>query len=171
MHMTSAWKLARDSNRTRHQPVSTVLVFANFELLSERRTQQFVQRVAGSGERSVWFFLNHGGPTSRSMMREPAEWLTGPAAPSRIEWVFKFNGVQRYLNGCDPREAEWTRWKVSTVQSAGIPLRVHVLDNGEWQEWEDQNRSAQLRNLTTACLPGVPFQPLRERRIRTHSKV
>ena len=57
-----------------HGDVSAVMIFANLELLSDKSTQQFLQRAVTNvkllpwphkpARKSVWYVCNHGGPTA-----------------------------------------------------------------------------------------------------------
>ena len=149
--------------------VSNVLVFANFELLSDNATRLFVSRLSANHRKTVWWFCNHGGPTARAVLREPARWLAGPAAPTRIEWVLRANPFKHCINGCG-RDPTAMRRMVESVRK-NVPMRLHVLDNMVPGEWSNSIRANNLSRLAHDCLPGIPFQPLKERDVRKLSNV
>lgn len=171
-----------------HGDVSAVLVFANLELLSENSTLRFLERAVTNvkqlpwshkpARKSVWYLCNHGGPTARAFLREPARWLVGPAAPARIEWIMRFNPFKNHFNGCE-EDPEAMRRKVATARRH-VPLRLRLLDNlaflnssGTYYDWSHPNMSTVLRRAAIDCLPGIPFQPLLERKVweRSHLKL
>jgi hypothetical protein len=102
------------------------------------------------------------------MQRDAAKWLAGPISPSHVEWILKYNGIANGLNGCFADSVAETRRRLATLRNASS-LRLRVLDNGEMQEWARAGQATHLHQLARACVPGVPFLPLKEREVRISS--
>ena len=151
------WKrlrYAKHQRANRADGITHALVFANsVKSAMWNLSALHDQTLHGlSSRHTAAVFCNHGS--------EALNWYTRYGhRPALVEWFLHYNGVLRAINSCrvpSERERVSSAYSFFTAPHRGpsnvtAPVLFHVLDNGQWQEWQDEWHASLLRSLADTC--------------------
>ena len=151
------WKrlrYAKHQRANRADGITHALVFANsVKSAMWNLSALHDQTLHGlSPRQTAAVFCNHGS--------EALNWYTRYGhRPALVEWFLHCNGVLRAINSCrvpSERERVSSAYSFFTAPHRGpsnvtAPVLFHVLDNGQWQEWQDERHASLLRSLADTC--------------------